>query len=234
MKILSAHIVSLLFISAVATAQHPLVGTWEMVSIEGVNVDGEKFKLDTTTIRETKIITPTHYILIAQDKENGQWTFNRSYAGKVKFVGDQYYEVPEISSLMIYENVTTDFKWTVKGTQFIQTGRITRPDQKTIVLDRFEFRRNDAVTPSRDTNVIGTWATSDSGGDGLFIITPTHWMNIVKLNDSFESASGGTYTITNNGITLKVLWSSGRSNVQNVVISERGNLRFNGRVYTRL
>ena len=40
----------LVFSGYVATAQHPLVGTWEMVSIAGANVDGEKFKLDSATV----------------------------------------------------------------------------------------------------------------------------------------------------------------------------------------
>ena len=47
-------------------AQHPLVGTWEMVTIKGIDANGEKFSSDTSAIREIKIITPTHYMLIAE------------------------------------------------------------------------------------------------------------------------------------------------------------------------
>ena len=45
-----------------AVAQHPLVGTWNMISVKGVDADGKRFFLDTTSVKETKIITPTHYM----------------------------------------------------------------------------------------------------------------------------------------------------------------------------
>ena len=51
----------LLFLTGTLAAQkNPLVGTWEMVSVSGINAEGERFHLDNTTNRETKIpkITP--------------------------------------------------------------------------------------------------------------------------------------------------------------------------------
>lgn len=87
-------LVLLVLAGFLASAQHPLVGTWEMTSIAGVNVDGQKFKLDSTTIRETKLITPTHYFLIAMDNEDGNWKFNRCYFGSVKIDGGKYFEIP--------------------------------------------------------------------------------------------------------------------------------------------
>ncbi|HEY9490134.1 MAG TPA: hypothetical protein VIQ51_17480, partial [Chryseosolibacter sp.] len=59
-------VVSLLTVQQ-ATAQHPLIGTWEMISVKGLDADGAPFFMDTTLARETKIITPTHYMLIAWD-----------------------------------------------------------------------------------------------------------------------------------------------------------------------
>src|SRR4051812_46429743 len=88
--------------SYIAVAQHPLIGTWEMVSIAGVDADGEKFKRDSATFQETKIITPTHYILIAMDKQDGAWKFNRCYFGSTKIQGSKYYEFPIMSSETIY------------------------------------------------------------------------------------------------------------------------------------
>jgi hypothetical protein len=196
------------FSSYLATGQHPLVGTWEMVSIAGVNVDGEKFKLDTTAIRETKIITPTHYILIARDNENGNWKFNRSYAGKTKIDGSKYYEIPLASSEPIYEKVTTDFGWKINGNEFIQSGFITRPDGKTIILDNFVFRRS-TVPPVSDQKFVGSWQAEHSGVKSMLIVTPTHWMSIEQQNEKFSKALGGTYNVKGNVAELTVLYGSG-------------------------
>jgi hypothetical protein len=191
----------------VAIGQHPLVGTWEMVSIAGVNVDGEKFNIDTTTTRETKIITPTHYILIASDAENGTWKFNRCYMGKTKISGTKYYEIPVISSNQIYDNVTTDFDWKIDGNKFIQSGSITRPDGKTILLDKFVFKRSEIPTVS-DQKFVGSWQAEQPGVKSILIITTTHWMFIEHQNQKFSKALGGVYNVKGNRAELTVLYGS--------------------------
>jgi hypothetical protein len=193
--------------SYLATGQHPLIGTWEMVSIAGVNVDGEKFSVDTTTVRETKIITPTHYILIARDNENGNWKFNRCYAGKTKIEGSKYYEIPVISSNQIYDNVTTDFHWKVDGNEFIQSGSVTRPDGKTILLDKFVFKRSE-IPPVSDQKFAGSWQAENTGVNSILIITSTHWMVIKHQNQKFSRALGGVYKVKGNLAELTVLYGS--------------------------
>ncbi len=84
----------IMFFSIHVAAQHPLVGTWEMVSIKGIDADGKKFSVDTMSVREIKIITPTHYMLIAHDVVADSLVFNRSYAGKITFDGKKFNEVP--------------------------------------------------------------------------------------------------------------------------------------------
>jgi hypothetical protein len=204
---------SLLLSVAQLFAQHPLVGTWEMVSIKGVNAAGEKFYNDTTTVRETKIITPTHYILIAQDVENDSLIFNRCYAGTIRLEGNKYIEEPTISSAALFDNVKTDYTWTVQGDKFIQSGTFTRPDGKKVTLDEMVFRK--VKTPhSYDSNPTnGTWKlltasyTNTDGSKGSYtsetteclqVITPTHWMYISCRDKKFESAMGGTYTMKGN------------------------------------
>jgi hypothetical protein len=197
----------LVLCSSVATAQHPLVGTWEMVSIAGVNVDSEKFNLDTATIRETKIITPTHYILIAMDRDNGDWKFNRSYAGTTKFDGAKYYEIPVMSSNPIFENVKTDFDWKIVGNEFIQSGSITRPDGKKIILDKFVFHRS-KIPPVADQKFVGSWEASHTDGKSILIITTTHWMFIDQHNQKFSKAAGGVYNVKGSLAELTVLYGS--------------------------
>ena len=128
MKKISLLLVFFLLTCAPLFAQHPLIGTWEMVTIKGINANGEKFSSDTSAIREIKIITPTHYMLIAQDVEGDSLVFNRCYAGTVKIDGEGYIEIPIVSSVPIFDNVKTDFKWKVVGDRFIQSGTLIRPD----------------------------------------------------------------------------------------------------------
>ena len=216
----------------IAAAQHPLIGTWEMISIEGVNADGEKFKLDSTTISEAKIITPTHYILISTDKEDGQWKFNRSYFGSVKIDGGKYFEIPMMSSEPIYENVKTDFDWKITGNEFIQSGFITRPDGKTIILDKFLFRRSE-IPPVSDQKFVGTWQAEHAGVKSYFILTPTHWMVIEKQNQKFSKALGGVYTVKGNLAELSVLYGTEDDKSMSVEL-KRQHMTFNNLSYSKL
>jgi hypothetical protein len=190
--------------------QHPLVGTWEMISIKGVNAAGEKFSNDTTTIREVKIITPTHYVLIAHDVEGDSTVFNRSYAGVIELDGNKYTEKPMLASVPIFSDVKTDFTWKIVNDKFIQSGTLIRPDGKKVILDELVFRRvrTSQSFPNNPTN--GTWkllssnyttadgishSDTDEHVDCLNIITPTHWMYISCRDKKFEHIMGGLYTM---------------------------------------
>jgi hypothetical protein len=192
--------------------QHPLVGTWEMVHVKGIDADGERFYQDTSNAREIKIITPTHYILIAHDVEGDSLIFNRTYAGAVKVEGEKYIETPLYSSLPIFDNVTADFKWKIENERFIQSGLIVRPDGKKIILEELVFKRVKTDQDFQKNPAIGTWnqlSSSFTNTDGTTgshtndthtrfqIITPTHWMRISHHGDDFEHVMGGTYTLKN-------------------------------------
>jgi hypothetical protein len=216
----------------VASAQHPLIGTWEMVSISGVNVDGEKFNLDSATTRETKIITPTHYMLIAMSKQDGEWKFNRSYFGSIKIEGGKYYEFPIMSSEQIYENLKTDFDWKIDGDAFIQSGVITRPDGKKIILDRFLFGRSKTPEVSGQ-NFAGTWQADQGGVKSYLVVTATHWMVIEKRDQKFSKALGGAYNVKGNRAELGVLY--GTKDTKSISAELKGQqIVINDRTYSRL
>lgn len=217
--------------SHLAAAQHPLIGTWEMVSIAGTNVDGQKFNLDSTAIHETKIITPSHYILIAADKEDEKWKFNRCYFGRTKIEDDKYYEIPIMSSQPIYENVKTDFSWKIDGREFIQSGFITRPDGKTIILEKFIFGRNQ-TSPVADKKFVGTWKAEQGGIKSYLVITATHWMSIEQENQKFSRASGGVYSTKGSRAELTVLYGS--ENKKNSFAQLQGQaINFNNLSYSK-
>ncbi len=227
---------SFLFCSFSSVAQHPLIGTWEMVSIRGINADGVDFEIDTSTVRETKIITPTHYMLIARDVRGDSLVFNRSYAGAIRLDGNKYIEIPQQASVQIFDNVKTDFTWKVEGDTFTQSGTFTRPDGKKIVLHAMVFKRAKTEHSYPKNPAIGTWSQLSSqyvNFDGsreshtsetatrLHIITPTHWMRISHRNKKFEHAIGGTYTIRGGKTYPVLLYTSSVSFLGKTEMTER-------------
>jgi hypothetical protein len=210
MKNFSVLLVLFILINVTLCAQHPLVGTWEMVSIKGIDANGEKFSTDTSAVREIKIITPTHYMLIAEDVEGDSLVFNRCYAGAIKIDGDSYNEMPMVSSAPIFDNLKTDFKWKVVGDRFIQSGTLIRPDGKKVVLDELVFQRVKTAQSYPTNPMNGTWKlltskyTETNGTNHsetsetvmcLQFITPSHWMYVSSKNKKFEHAMGGIYTM---------------------------------------
>jgi hypothetical protein len=203
-------------------SQHPLVGTWELITTKGISVDGDPFMLDTTSVREIKIITPTHYILIAHDVDGDSLVFNRSYAGRVAVQGNRYTEVPLMSSLQIVPDLKTDFRWDLKGNLFIQSGTVTRPDGKQVQIE-LTFRKVATRNEYPDNPALGTWqilSSTTNLPDGktlvekapevqvIEIITPSHWMGISTHNGTFENAMGGTYTLKDGKFYPERLYSA--------------------------
>lgn len=202
-------------------AQNPLQGTWIMISATGTGADGESFKLDSATTHEMKIITGSHYMLIASNKSGNSLSFNRSYAGTLKLEGDKYIETPLYSSNTIFDGVKTNYTWKLKGDRFIQAGTLVRPDGKKIILDEMIFHR---VKENKDVKnaVIGAWnllqSSSEIAGQKethtnavekcFYLITPTHWMRINFMNDKFKSVMGGTYKMSEGQMIPKVKMGS--------------------------
>ena len=206
-----------------AAAQHPLVGTWEMMSGKGINADGERFSFDTTSVKETKIITPTHYMLIAWDVDGDSLIFNRTMAGQFRLDGEKYIETPTHASVQIFDDVRVGFTWKLEGNVFTQSGTLVRPDGKKVVLEALVFRRVIDVKPHNENPAIGTWSQLSgyySTPDGkshpffnksdtrLLIVTPTHWMRMDHKNKKFEGVLYGTYTMEGDSVITEPDYSS--------------------------
>ena len=206
-----------------ALAQHPLVGTWEMISVKGIGADGEPFFFDTTSVRETKIITPTHYMLIAWDVDQDSLIFNRTMAGQVSLDGNKYIEVPTQASVQIFDNVKANFFWKLEGDLFTQSGTIVRPDGKEVVLEELIFKKVTDITSASEHPAIGTWqqisgdySTAEGkktpsfgkSDKGLLLVTPTHWMRMDHRNQKFEGVLYGTYTVDGDNLVNNIVYSS--------------------------
>jgi hypothetical protein len=223
---------------AEVSAQHPLVGTWEMISVRGIGADGEPFFLDTTAVRETKIITPTHYMLIAWDVDNDSLIFNRTMAGEVRLENEKYIEVPLYASVQIFENVDVDFTWKLDGDLFTQSGTIVRPDGKKILLEALIFKRKTEEKANSKNAAVGTWRqvsgeqtapdgkkNSFSAGDkGLLIVTPTHMMRMNHKGDEFDGVVYASYETKGGGMTIIPHFSSygTRDKQSRMVLSDKG------------
>ena len=235
----AAIFVTLCLYSTVAdlTAQHPLVGTWEMISVKGLDADGNPFYLDTTAVKETKIITPTHYMLIAWDVEGDSLIFNRTMAGGVRMEGEKYIETPAQASVQIFDNVQANFTWKLDGDVFTQSGTIIRPDGKTVVLEALKFRRMTNLQPQPGNGAIGTWnqvlpaegrnpTASGKADRGLLIVTPTHWMRMNHKNAKFAGAAYGTYTVKRGALLANTKYSTyprKTGEQSNLVLKENGS-----------
>jgi hypothetical protein len=219
-------------------AQHPLVGTWEMVSLEFTDFDGKKISLVPATAREIKIITPTHYMLIAQDVIGDSLVFNRSHAGTVKFDGDIYIESPVIASWENHKPLSRPFNWKVEGDKFIQWGIITREDGKTATLHELVFQRLKGNASYLQNPSNGTWDQLSSNytlangkkeshtretATRFQIITPTHWMRISHRQNKFESAMGGAYSMAGNKVYPVIEFAS-------FPVSTDGKMEFTQRI----
>jgi hypothetical protein len=222
MKLPAYFLVCLLILPGYVLAQHALVGTWELISISGINADGERFFQDTTSVRETKVITPTHYFLIARDVVGDSLVFNRAYAGTVSVTERNYLEKPLLSSMQIVDHVETYFTWKLDDDRFLQSGYIVRPDGKKVIVELL-FRKVRTLRSYHRNVAEGTWAyvsgaiTTPEGRiltsaapdvNGLTVVSPTHWMTITYRNNRFESAHGGTYSLRKNKMYPLLHYSS--------------------------
>ena len=217
-------ILLLLFLLSInAVAQHPLVGTWHMITAKGIGADGEGFFLDTTSVRETKIITPTHYMLIAWDVENDSLIFNRTMGGRVRIEGKKYIETPTQASVQIFDNVNADFEWKRDGEIFTQSGTIVRPDGKKVILEALIFQREtDAATMQAKKSIQGAWTqvtdvrkstginspSSNESVASLLILTPTHWMRMTHKNQKFDGVMYGGYSPSGGETLGRVIYST--------------------------
>jgi hypothetical protein len=215
MKTKLTYLIMLFLCSFQLVAQHPLVGTWEMVSIKGTDADGKPLNWNTATLRITKIITPTHYMLMQHSVRNDSIIFSLAHAGPIQFEDKKYSHTSIVGSDAATIGTRCDYTWNVKGSQLIQAGTITGADGKKSVIDELVYKRVDGPSTNSKNPIVGTWdqLTSDytlfDGTKGshtnatvtrFYIYTPTHWMMIGHWDKKFQNAMGGTYTLQNDKI----------------------------------
>lgn len=192
---------------------HPLVGTWEVVSIKATQDDGTKLTATGSEFKETKIINANHYVLITFIKQGDSLLFNKAIAGRVRVEGNKYIEIPEYASDPNILKEKTNFTYRLEGDKFIQSGTYTSADGKTGKLDELVFQKvkEDKV----NSPITGSWkhiqSSSYENASGFEIDTPTQWLGIYFKDKKFESAGGGAYTIEGKKAIFNIKHSSTKS-----------------------
>jgi hypothetical protein len=213
----------LLTIGAAAAAQNPLVGTWELVSLKAVDTAKNKVILDQSGVREMKVITPTHYMIISHRVVADTLVFEKAIAGSIKITGPKFVETAMYSSNKDDLKGKTDFTFKIQGDKFIQAGTVTLADGKQIKLEELVFQRVTSPESYPKNPAIGTWDqlsagfTFENGTSGFhtrmsairfYIFTPTHYMRLHVRDGNFENAFGGTYVIDGGAVVPAITAAS--------------------------
>ena len=136
-------LVSILTISGLSLSAQDILGTWRLISVQGTEPDGRKFMFDRTMIKETKIITKTHYIMITEDAKSDSLIINQCSAGDVKITGNRYEERPTTSTLNLTESTKAILTWTVSKNILTMTGDITLGNGQRVHVDEVKYSRID-------------------------------------------------------------------------------------------
>jgi hypothetical protein len=201
-----------------AQTQNSLIGTWKLVSQLSEDENGKPITHNASKVKEYKIITPTHFMWIAEVKGDtgkyaggGTYTFS-PYDGK-------YIETVQWTSLPDLKKTTFDLTMKVEGNKLRQTGWATLHGKKYPQDETWE-KVNLPAQPVDDA--IGTWqlvSYKATGKDGkeqvtdksqmklIRVITPTHWMQIGEAlqgsKSTFAYAVGGTHSLKNGKVMVK-------------------------------
>jgi hypothetical protein len=111
------------------------VGTWHMISQKVTDPKGKTTKTDMETIKQVKILSPTHWMFISENIKDGKKSFKGANGGSYSLNGTRYVELLENA-----EDVQTDYTLEVKGNKMFMVGSLTTPEGEKIVYDEVYLR----------------------------------------------------------------------------------------------
>jgi hypothetical protein len=115
MKTFSSLLVAFILISSASSSQttkNDLVGAWRLISQVGTS-SGTSFKNDSSTIYQTKYITPSRFVFTVYDPKNG--SLLGSAQGPIVVGSNTYTETIEKASNKEMTGMTYKYKSTIKG-----------------------------------------------------------------------------------------------------------------------
>ena len=155
----------------------------------------------TDTLKEIKIISPTHVFFIVLNKDS----FAYAGAGTYTIEGNKYTEHLQYANFDFSAMKGFTFNYDVQGDKFIQKGMLTMPDASPAPVNHtFTRVKSDKAY---DGPHVGTWnqlsstyadtsGTKHSHTNATYIrfqvVTLTHWMRLSMHENKFENAMEGT------------------------------------------
>lgn len=106
--------------STAAGADHPLTGTWEMVSARYTAGDGTVSAFDASAYRSIKVLNGTHFAFITEDRDG---EFVRAGGGPYRVQSDRYIETVTYGSFDLPEG-SASFTYRVDGDTWHHSGII--------------------------------------------------------------------------------------------------------------
>ncbi|MDO1450787.1 hypothetical protein Q0590_31225 [Rhodocytophaga aerolata] len=167
---------------------NPLVGTWMMES---------------DTMKEIKILTPTHYSFVVLDAKNNKVAYT-GY-GTYSVQNGKYIENAEYGNFELDKSKKLEFDYKVEGDKFYQKGSVTLADG---TINRINNSFTKVKLPAQNNPATGTWnQLTSSGVDAkgekwshtsathirYMTISPTHYIIIRQKDKQFEDVLAGSY-----------------------------------------
>jgi hypothetical protein len=118
------------------------VGTWHMISQKVTNPKRKTTKTDMSKLKQVKIISPTHWMFIAENIEDGKKKFKSALGGSYTLNGTKYVEAIENN-----EYIQTDYTLRVKGNKLYMEGSLITPEGEKYILD--EVYQREETIPKR-------------------------------------------------------------------------------------
>jgi hypothetical protein len=118
-----------------------LVGTWHLQSQKITGADGKAATMDMAGHTKVKIITPTHWMYIAERKGNGKREFVKADGGAYTLRGDRCLEKSEF-----VPGVQADYAWRLEGDKLVIAGTQTDANGQQYTFDEVYGREKE---PSR-------------------------------------------------------------------------------------
>ncbi|RNI28827.1 hypothetical protein [Rufibacter latericius] len=184
-----------------------IVGTWEMVSMAGTNEDGGPITRDVTTVKQYKVITPTHWMYIVKGMIRDTLRMHGGH-GTYTLTGNKYVE-------KLSDAATTDFTVKVEGDKLYQDGHIIFPDGKKVELH--EVYRKVNGNPNSNKSLVGAWnlissnymadgkKVTDTTAKEFQLITPTHFMWVERNGEKPKTVALGSYTLSGDKLLPKFI-----------------------------
>ncbi len=118
-----------------------LVGTWHLQSQKVTGADGKAATTNMAGHTKVRIITPTHWMFIAENNQNGKREFVQADGGTYTLRGDRCLEKSEF-----VPGMQADYGWRLEGDKLVVAGTQTGADGQQYTFDEVYQREKE---PSR-------------------------------------------------------------------------------------